>query len=129
MVESTLRRMMSSASVKTADYNFEVDGGRIDPRDVGIPDSLDMCAKVINQLQNYLVDVQAERAKLDIEVESAEEQLRKIRIHMSRQMLQLGIRAPMAAEAIDPIDSTAEEIEPTEPPDLPKLNADGGFDP
>ncbi len=84
------------------DYVFEdVSNERRDPTIIEIPKSLDDMQHTIRQMMNHQVDIQAERERITIEEESIERELKRHRIALSREMLHLGIPAPMANEELD----------------------------
>ena len=96
---NTLRRAMTAAEVTEPVYVFEDDGG--DPSVVPIPTSLDQRRETLRSMINHQVTIQAEKARLQIEDESISREIRRHRIALSREMLDLGIPAPMANEELE----------------------------
>ena len=110
-----LRRAMSAAERTRTNppYKFEDDDNRDDePKVIQIPTNLDQKQAIIRQMMNHQVTVQAERSRfedmvakerdrLEKEESHIDRELRRHRIAMSREMLLLGISAPMANEEIE----------------------------
>lgn len=95
---NTLRRAMTAAETTQPAYVFEDDA---DPSVVPIPTSLDQRRETLRSMINHQVTIQAEKARLQIEDESISREIRRHRIALSREMLDLGIPAPMANEELE----------------------------
>lgn len=99
MAENFLKSMLNRAdTTQTGSYHFDDTEGRQDPRVVKIPVSLDAKAETLRKLQLYLVEMEAESARLENEIEDAKKQIRTHQIEFSKEMLLLQIPAPMAKE-------------------------------
>ena len=96
---NTLRRAMTAAETTQPVYVFE-DEDDADPSVVPIPTSLDQRRETLRSMINHQVTIQAEKARLQIEDESISREIRRHRIALSREMLDLGIPAPMANEEL-----------------------------
>lgn len=81
-------------------YKFEDDDDR-DHNVVPIPISLDKKREILTAMLNQQVEIQGDQARLAQELENLEREINRHQVEFSREMLKLGIRAPMAGEQTD----------------------------
>ena len=94
---STLRQAMTRAEHTEPPYEFEPVED-YDARIVPIPISLDSRRDTLRQMINHRVTIEAEQASLAAEHENISIQIERHQIEFSKEMLALGIKAPMANE-------------------------------
>ena len=96
---STWGGLLQAAETKPPPlYRFEDDD--INNNVIPIPVSLDKRRDTLAAMLNQRVEIQGDQARLAQELENLEREINRHQVEFSREMLKLGIRAPMAGEDI-----------------------------
>ena len=92
MASFNIRSLLQSASTQPGERAYVFEDGDGDDRVVPIPISLDEREKTLKGLLSIKVEIEAERHRLDLELERVDEQIELHRAAFFERMKDLGIK-------------------------------------